>query len=184
MVDEYAFENPPQSPFFKGGSFPNFFQLFNLPLHYAIDLNQLADRYRELQRQVHPDRFVRADVQAQERAIELSSQANEAYKILKNPVSRAIHLMECLNESIQLEGKKLSPDFLMKQMEWHEKIETWSSLNESQRDQLRRLLQQEGENYIGQLTAAFAQRPIDKISIEKWINEWQFIEKLRTDLPD
>jgi len=168
----------------KDVGFQNFFQLFNLPLNYAIDCDLLANRYRELQRQVHPDRFVRADQKAQERAIELSSQANEAYKILKNPLLRAVHLIECLGEPIQLDGKKLSSDFLMKQMEWHEKIEGWFSLSESQREQLRHLLQQEREHYLAQLTAAFERQPVDKNPIEQWINEWQFIEKLRADLPD
>ncbi len=162
----------------------NFFQLFNLPLNYTIDCDLLANRYRELQRQVHPDRFVRAEREAQQHSVELSSQANEAYKILKDPLLRAAHLMECLDETIQLDGKKLSSDFLMKQMEWHEKTEGWFSLSDDQREQLRHLLQQEREHYLAQLTSAFEQRPVDKNAIEQWINEWQFIEKLRTDLPD
>ncbi|HXK57292.1 MAG TPA: hypothetical protein PLZ16_11665 [Gammaproteobacteria bacterium] len=41
----------------------NYFELFGLPVGYIIDKVQLAERYRELQRVVHPDRFANASEQ-------------------------------------------------------------------------------------------------------------------------
>ncbi|HEY0847472.1 MAG TPA: co-chaperone HscB, partial [Noviherbaspirillum sp.] len=38
----------------------NHFELFHLPQRFAIDMAELDKAYREVQGQVHPDRFVNA----------------------------------------------------------------------------------------------------------------------------
>ena len=184
MAHQLIPENPPQSPFFKGGSFNNFFQLLNMPLIFTLDLADLAQHYRELQRQIHPDRFVRAELSEQQRSIELSTQVNEAYKTLKDPLLRAIYLMDCLGAPIQLTGKSLSAEFLMKQMQWREQVENWTALNTQQQQQLKNNFQQDYQYYLDQLTDGFIQQPLPTPQIEQWVNELQFVQKLRLTLPD
>ena len=64
---------------------PCHFALFDLQPSFRLDLDQLAARYRELARQVHPDRFADAGEREQRHAIERSANLNEAYQTLKHP---------------------------------------------------------------------------------------------------
>ena len=67
----------------------NFFELFALPVSYEIDNNALRERYRELQRSVHPDRYANASAQEQRLAMQGSTFINEAFETLKDPLWRA-----------------------------------------------------------------------------------------------
>src|SRR5690348_7830104 len=53
----------------------------------------LDDRYRALSRKLHPDRFARAGAQERRYSLEQTTRLNDAYKILKDPVRRAEHLL-------------------------------------------------------------------------------------------
>lgn len=69
---------------------PCHFALFDLQPGFNLDLDQLAVRYRELARGVHPDRFADASEREQRLALEQSAGLNEAYQTLKNPSKRAL----------------------------------------------------------------------------------------------
>lgn len=64
---------------------PCHFALFELQPSFRLDLEQLATRYRELARGVHPDRFADASEREQRLALEKSASLNEAYQTLKSP---------------------------------------------------------------------------------------------------
>ncbi len=64
---------------------PCHFALFELKPSFRLDLDQLATRYRELARGVHPDRFADASEREQRLALEQSASLNEAYQTLKKP---------------------------------------------------------------------------------------------------
>ena len=67
----------------------NHFDLFQLPAKFAIDLGALDAAYRDVQGQVHPDRFVNATDAEKRVAMQWATRANEAYQTLKNPQKRA-----------------------------------------------------------------------------------------------
>lgn len=69
---------------------PCHFALFELQPSFRLDLEQLATRYRELARGVHPDRFADASEREQRLALEKSASLNEAYQTLKSPEARAL----------------------------------------------------------------------------------------------
>lgn len=59
-----------------------------------MDLNDIRQRYLELQQALHPDRFVRKDQEEEKiRAEAASSLVNKAYHTLKNPLSRAVYMV-------------------------------------------------------------------------------------------
>ena len=64
---------------------PCHFALFELQPSFRLDLEQLATRYRELARGVHPDRFADASEREQRLALEQSASLNEAYQRSKAP---------------------------------------------------------------------------------------------------
>ena len=59
------------------------FSLFNLPRCYRIDNTALDPRYRDIQTEVHPDRFAGAEDAQQRRSLQWATRANEAYQTLK-----------------------------------------------------------------------------------------------------
>jgi molecular chaperone HscB len=71
----------------------NHFELFGLPARYALDASILDARYRELQADVHPDRFGAGTESDRRFAHQASARVNEAYRTLKDPVERARYLL-------------------------------------------------------------------------------------------
>jgi molecular chaperone HscB len=106
----------------------NDFELFELPLAYALDRAVLDERWKALQREVHPDRHAAADAQTQRQAMQWSVRINEAYQRLKDPLQRAAYLCELHGAPVQAENNTaMPPSFLMQQMEWREALEDASS---------------------------------------------------------
>jgi molecular chaperone HscB len=109
----------------------NYFDLFDLPLGFAVDAKRLAERYRALQAVIHPDRFAVAADQEKRVSLQASTQVNEAYRTLKDPLARARYLLE-LHTGDPSTGNETSKDgaFLMEQMELRETLaEAHSSPN-------------------------------------------------------
>ena len=101
----------------------NHFELFHLPARFAIDPAQLDAAYRDVQGQVHPDRFVNAGDTEKRVAMQWATRANEAYQTLKHPQKRARYLVELNGVDLQTESNTAMPmDFLMQQMEWREAL--------------------------------------------------------------
>jgi molecular chaperone HscB len=107
----------------------NYFQLFDLPVDFALDLTQLGARYRQLQRELHPDRYAGASAHEQRLAIQYSALINEAYATLRKPLPRALYLLELSGMSREdIAGQHIDGGFLMTQMELREKLESLEGL--------------------------------------------------------
>ncbi len=100
------------------------FTLFGLPERFALDAARLDQRWRELQAQVHPDRFAAQGVAAQRIAMQWSVRVNQAYQRLKDPLKRAAYLCERRGAPVQAERNTAMPrEFLMQQMAWREALD-------------------------------------------------------------
>jgi len=102
---------------------PCHFALFDLQPSFRLDLDQLAVRYRELARAVHPDRFADASEREQRLALEQSASLNQAYSTLKSAPQRARYLLTLRGPELPLEVTVQDPEFLMQQMQWREELE-------------------------------------------------------------
>lgn len=105
------------------GDKPCYFALLDLKPQFAIDLNELAERYRKKAATAHPDRFVSATEREKRLALEHSANLNEAYQILKTPSQRARYLLSLKGNNVPLETTVQDPEFLMQQMQWHEELD-------------------------------------------------------------
>jgi molecular chaperone HscB len=74
----------------------DFFSVMGVERRFDVDLAVLEQRYRELTRKLHPDRFARADARARRASLGRSVQLNEAWRALKDPVRRAEYLLQLL----------------------------------------------------------------------------------------
>lgn len=102
----------------------NDFKLFGLPVRYALDRAELDERWKQLQRQVHPDRFAAQGAAAQRVAMQWSVRINEAYQRLKDPLKRAAYWCELQGVPVNAENNTAMPaSFLMRQMEWREALD-------------------------------------------------------------
>src|SRR5437879_11229821 len=102
----------------------NHFELFGLPARFAVAAAALEARYRELQREVHPDRFAAAPESERRASMQLATRVNEAYQTLKSPLRRAVYILRLRGVDPQFETNTAMPsEFLMEQMSWRERIE-------------------------------------------------------------
>ena len=100
------------------------FELFAVPATFAQERAALDARWKELQREAHPDRFASQGAAAQRIAMQWSVRINEAYQRLKDPVRRASYLCELNGAPVDAENNTAMPgDFLMQQMEWRETLD-------------------------------------------------------------
>jgi len=102
----------------------NDFELFGLPMQFAIERDALDARWKDLQREAHPDRFAAEGAAAQRIAMQWSVRINEAYRRLKEPVKRAAYLCEIHGAAVNAENNTAMPAFfLTQQMTWREALD-------------------------------------------------------------
>ncbi|MFN3629429.1 MAG: Fe-S protein assembly co-chaperone HscB [Casimicrobiaceae bacterium] len=99
------------------------FAVFGIPPAYAVDLEALATRYRELQQAVHPDRHAGASPAEQQLAMARALEVNAAWHCLRDPVNRALHLLELAGvDALDPAETAMPTEFLMRQIEWREQL--------------------------------------------------------------
>ena len=102
----------------------NYFELFGLPVSFDVDLKLLREKYQELQKAVHPDRFANASDQERMLSVQQAATINDAFQSLKKPLSRAQYLLKLLGVEYDSEKNTImDPGFLMQQMALREAIE-------------------------------------------------------------
>jgi molecular chaperone HscB len=72
----------------------DYFRFFGLPRKLNISASDLDQRFRGLSRQFHPDYFVNAPPAERRASLERSSYLNDAYRTLKQPISRVEYLLQ------------------------------------------------------------------------------------------
>lgn len=100
------------------------FELFGLPRRFAQDREQIDARWKALQSEVHPDRFMTEGTASQRVAMQWAVRVNEAYQRLKDPLRRAAYLCGLLGAPIDAKTDTAMPaDFLLQQMQWREALQ-------------------------------------------------------------
>ena len=90
-------------------------------MRFAQDRAVLDARWKELQREAHPDKFAAQGAAAQRLAMQWSVRINEAYQRLKDPLQRASYLCELHDAHVNAENNTAMPtEFLLQQMQWRE----------------------------------------------------------------
>lgn len=164
----------------------NHFELFGLPVTFDIDTAELAVRYRELQRRVHPDKFANASDQDRRLSLQMTALVNEGFQTLKDPVQRGRYLL--ILRGIDLGDETdttMDPAFLMEQMELREELEE-VRLADNPHKQLAVLanrIEQRLQDKLGQFRRAFADdSPEGTGKARNAVREMQFLEKMRREI--
>jgi molecular chaperone HscB len=163
----------------------NYFELFGLPVSFDIDPASLSERYRDLQRHLHPDKFATATAEERRLSLQKTAHVNEAFRTLKEPVRRARHLLEVNGVRWNDESETIkNPKFLMEQMELRENLDE-ARIAADVASRLR-VLSTEAERRLSEKIAAFREAvqrgPGALVQARETVREMQFLQKLLDEI--
>jgi molecular chaperone HscB len=90
----------------EAGGEQTYFAMFSLPLKLTIDTASLEREFYRLSRQLHPDLYARKSAEEQAWSLRQSSLLNDAYRTLKDPVTRTAYLLKLEGERIEDENSE------------------------------------------------------------------------------
>lgn len=115
----------------------NFYEFFGIDRKLAIDTDHLQQRFYELSRQWHPDRFSRRSAEEQAQALEATAILNDGYRTLRDPVKRAEYLLKEEGFPIgEQRSKDVPPELLEEVFELNMMLEELKGGDDSARPQL------------------------------------------------
>lgn len=100
----------------------NYFELYELPVSFAVDAALLKRKFYELSKKFHPDFYISESSEEQDRVLELSTLNNKAYKVLSDPLKRIEYVLALSNLLAEGEKYQLPQQFLMEMMDVNEAI--------------------------------------------------------------
>lgn len=164
----------------------NFFALFGFPESFDLDIAELAERYRSLARQFHPDRFAQSAPAEQRLSLEMTATLNEGLQTLRDPIARARYLLELKGVDTGEEtDTKMSSAFLMTQMELREQLADVRQARDSQRqlDTVRQHAEDELLSRTRILQTAFSDGSTSALQdARNAMREMQFLRKLLNEI--
>ena len=155
------------------------FSLLGLERTFEVDALILDAAWKRVALAVHPDRFATRSAAEKRVAMQWSSQANEAYRILKNPLSRARYLCELAGTDLQTEtNTAMSGEFLIQQMSWHEQLDDIidDPKNTVARQDLEQALSDAEQALVSAVSDHLTSGHYDLAASR--VREWMFVHKL------
>jgi molecular chaperone HscB len=159
----------------------NHFEVFDLPVSFDIDIDTIAQRYRDLQRAVHPDKYANAPDRERRLAVQKATQINEAFQTLKIPLSRGLYLLQLQGIDTNDNSAAMDSEFLFEQMELREELadikqqtQPLNALNNF----LERVAQEQ-KNLTETLSQQFAQKNYQ--SAFRTVRKFQFFTRLHEE---
>jgi len=161
----------------------NHFELFGLHPSYGMDEEILEKAYREIQAQVHPDRFAHAGDAERRASLQWTTRVNEAYRTLKDPVQRGRHLLELHGIDVAFETNTQMPtDFLMQQLELREELEAATGGKDSSRlDGMRSRLRLQRTKLESEIAEAIDGKK-DYAGAAELVRKLMFLERLDAEI--
>src|SRR5687767_1228843 len=158
----------------------NHFDLFGLAPAFSIEGEALERSYREIQSRVHPDRFAHAGDAERRASLQWTTRVNEAFQILKNPATRAKHLLELHGVDVAFETNTAMPaDFLAQQMELREALA--EAKTPAALDRMRQTLAQQRSRMEKQIADTIDTK-MDYAGAAGLVRKLQLLDKLDSEI--
>lgn len=100
----------------------NYFEFYDLPISFELDEAALRQLFLKKSKEYHPDFYTLESDEKQAEILELSTQNNEAYKLLKNPDQRLRYILELKGLLGDPKTNALPQSFLMEMMDVNEQV--------------------------------------------------------------
>ena len=165
----------------------NYYELFDMPVSFSVDLAMLDEQYRRLQRTFHPDRYANASDREKRLAVQQAAYINEAFQTLKKPIRRARYLLELKGLTGSDKNSSVDEEFLMEQMELRENLQEARHSDDLQGAIMH--LMQDIEGRINSLTEELAGL-FEKDGHEalaqaaNTLDKLQFVDRLREEIEE
>jgi molecular chaperone HscB len=115
----------------------SYFEFLDLPRNLDLDAKDLEKRFYALSRQLHPDLHSRKSPAEREQAEESTAVLNDAYRTLRDPVTRAEYLLKLEGFDVgEQSTKDVPPELLEEVFELNMAIEEFDQGAEADVDQL------------------------------------------------
>jgi molecular chaperone HscB len=95
---------------------PDYFEAFGMPRQLEIDPKDLEKKFYALSRKLHPDLFARRSAQDQADALDAAAVLNDAYRVLRDPIARALYVLKEEGLEIGEQGSKDVPPELLEEV--------------------------------------------------------------------
>ena len=95
---------------------PGYFELFGLPRRLWIEMGALEQKFLQLSWKLHPDNFVNASEHERALSLRRSSELNDAYRTLCDPVGRVEYLLGIEGARKEGEHKQQAPPELLEEV--------------------------------------------------------------------
>ena len=169
----------------------DYFELLGVPRSLNLSLDELQKSYYDLSRQLHPDRFMQKPEAERQRALDMSSALNDAYRTLKDPIKRAQYLLTLGGFDVgEQRSKDVPPELLEEVFELNMALEEMRSGDESARPQIEQA-EKTFTNMLaetdGQLEALFGQYDTARsrdvlVEIRNVLNRRKYIQNLVSEV--
>lgn len=158
----------------------NGFKVFGIDQKFNINTRKLQQEMRNMQRILHPDRFVNANHRVQHMSNYLCAVVNDYYELLCDPYERAKHLLALVeNKTMQdidreLDKVQVGKEFLTRMMEIQEKLDVYTKSSQLELEKLLLQVHYELGDLIKELDRDFANKDhkaiYDKLGQLKFLN--------------
>jgi len=138
----------------------DYFALFEMSRKLWIEMDGLEQKFLQLSWKLHPDNFVNATEQERELSLKRSSELNDAYRTLRDPVGRVEYLLGIEGARKEGEHKQQAPPELLEEVfELNESLDELREAKASRSDlaELRSRLESAEKNFQGKLGEVDAQ---------------------------
>lgn len=164
-----------------------YFDLVGLPNSFQLDSSKLTKAYRSAARAVHPDRFMHASEANRELATRLSAMLNQAYNVLREPVSRADYMLNLAGGPSAAELREVPGALLGDVMTMREEIQTAQSVgDEAALAMLRENVRKRRAANMDDLLALASRLPAlaeaGRRDLRKILNAIRYFENLTAEL--
>jgi molecular chaperone HscB len=94
----------------------DYFALFEMPRKLWIEMSALEQKFLQLSWKLHPDNFVNASEQERDLSLQRSSELNDAYRALRDPIGRVEYLLGIEGSRKEGEHKQQAPPELLEEV--------------------------------------------------------------------
>jgi molecular chaperone HscB len=144
----------------KAATGMDYFALFGMPRKLWIEMSALEQKFLQLSWKLHPDNFVNASEEERALSLKRSSELNDAYRTLRDPIGRVEYLLAIEGERKEGEKKQQAPPELLEEVfELNESLDELRDARSAGADlaALKARLDSVGKNFTGQLSEVDAQ---------------------------
>ena len=159
------------------------FELLGVPVLFALDEQELEKRHRDLSRALHPDRYAGRSSSERREALSRAISVNEAFRTLRDPISRAEALLAQLGRDVsETSQPKPAPALLLQIMEEREALSLARRASDRARvERIADAASGRAEEAAELMADAFSEDPIPVERVLELLGELRYLRRLKEE---